>query len=104
MNRSAWSAVAPLIVLLLSACAPAAPSGTGGSSPATAAPNRTLNIIMRVEPPDMMAGAVDRSAIHKPLFTGILGGWDINAAPYPVLAQAVPQLNTDSWKVFPDGR
>jgi peptide/nickel transport system substrate-binding protein len=59
---------------------------------------------MRVEPPDMMAGAVDRSAIHKPLFTGILGGWDINAAPYPVLAQAVPQLNTDSWKVFPDGR
>src|SRR6266700_413257 len=29
---------------------------------------------------------------------------DNEAAPYPYLAEALPQLNTDSWKIFPDGR
>ena len=36
------------------------------------------------------------------LFAG--GRWDRFDEPYPVLAQAVPQLNTETWRVFPDSR
>src|SRR5947208_1466741 len=92
----------------LVACAPAArstePGAAAGSAPASPQSNRTLSIIMRVGPSDILAGAVDRSAIHKPLFTATLGRWDRNDQPYPVLAEAVPQLNTDTWRVLPDGR
>lgn len=98
--------IAPLVItLLLSACAPlGGASGSGAGDSTVGPPARTLNVVMRVEPPDIMAGAVDRSAIHKPLFTATLGGWDLSAAPYPILAERVPQLDTDSWRVFPDGR
>lgn len=33
-----------------------------------------------------------------------LSGYDEKLTPHPVLAEALPQLGTDSWKVFPDGR
>src|SRR5437870_1950467 len=95
-----------LLTVLVAACGPTARStdSSAPGQPATSAQsNRTLNIVMRVEPPDILAGAVDRSAIHKPLFTATLGGWDRFDEPYPVLAQAVPQLNTETWRVFPDG-
>jgi peptide/nickel transport system substrate-binding protein len=59
---------------------------------------------MRVEPPQIYDSAVDRSAIQRPLFTAGLGIWNLQENPEPVLAQAVPRLNTDSWRVFPDGR
>lgn len=107
MNREFASTLGVLFGLLLAACAPTAPSASGSvgaPDSATGAPPRTLNVVMRVEPPDIMSGAVDRSAIHKPLFTGTLGGWDLNASPYPILAREVPQLDTDSWKLFSDGR
>jgi len=100
--------VVPLILASLAACAPApravGPDGPERAPSVAAQPARTLNVIMRVEPPDMMSGAVDRSAIHKPLFAATLGAWDLQDSPYPVLAQAVPQLNTDTWRVFADGR
>lgn len=105
MKRLAYAPL--LVVLVLAACAPAPRSSDSGAAdrPAgSAQSNRTLSIIMRVEPPEILAGAVDRSAIHKPLFTATLGSWDRNDQPYPVLAEAVPQLNTDTWRVFPDGR
>jgi len=59
---------------------------------------------MRVEPPEMLGGADDRAHVHKPLFSATLGIWDQQGAPSPVLAEAVPQRNTDTWRVFPDGR
>ncbi len=73
------------------------------SAPATPS-NRTLSIVLRVEPIGMTEGAEDRGTIHKALFTAPLGAWDAQGRPYPVLAETLPQLNTDSWKVFPDGR
>lgn len=97
--------LALLGALFLGACAPGRAPGTSERSPSSATqPSRTLNVIMRVEPPDILAGAVDRSAIHKPLFTATLGGWDLSNTPYPILARDVPQLNTDTWRLFPDGR
>ena len=95
-------------VTLLAACAPA-PGRSGAavgdrSASAAAQSTRTLTFIMRVEPPEMLGGADDRAHVHKPLFSATLGIWDQNGAPTPVLAEAVPLLNTDSWRVFPDGR
>jgi peptide/nickel transport system substrate-binding protein len=65
---------------------------------------RSLNIVMRVEPPTMLEGSVDRSAVHKPLFAATLGAWDLQETPFPILAPSLPQLNTESWRVSPDGR
>jgi peptide/nickel transport system substrate-binding protein len=66
--------------------------------------NRTLSVIMRVEPPEMLGGADDRAHVHKPLFSATLAVWDQKGSPSPVLAETLPQLNTESWRVLPDGR
>ncbi len=38
------------------------------------------------------------------LFNATLTANDQHGAPQPYLADALPQLNTESWRVFPDGR
>ncbi len=105
-GRVSWLFI--VITTLLVACAPARPSTPSSRqaqpTPSEAVPNRTLSIIMRAEPNDMLTGFVDRSAIHKPLFTATLASWNAQEQPFPILAEAVPQLNTESWQVFPDGR
>ncbi|MPZ15070.1 MAG: hypothetical protein GEU73_11710 [Chloroflexi bacterium] len=98
--------IVPLLVAIsVAACTPATP-GTAPGGPGSPSPQagRTLNITMRVEPPTILEGSVDRSAVHKPLFAATLGAWSLQEEPYPVLAEAVPQLDTDQWKVSPDGR
>jgi peptide/nickel transport system substrate-binding protein len=104
-----------LVILgtILAGCSPA-PSRTSGSAGATsdgaqavsapAPPARTLNILMRTEPAEIQGSAVDRASIQRPLFTALLGDWGLDGAPFPVLAQTLPKLDTDSWRVFPDGR
>jgi peptide/nickel transport system substrate-binding protein len=105
--------VATLLALAITVfgCAPTpgnpARTSQGGSSDAAApavTSNRTLSIVLRVEPIGMTEGADDRGTIHKALFATTLGAWDQQGKPYPVLAETLPQLNTDTWKVFPDGR
>src|SRR5579871_4020979 len=97
-----------LTSLLLGACTAvprSAPTGTTANADATpSTPARTLNILVRVEPPEVNAAAIDRSSIGRPLFAALLGSWGLDTAPFPVLAQSLPQLNTDTWQVFPDGR
>jgi peptide/nickel transport system substrate-binding protein len=97
-----------IVALFLTGCAqprhPAENSVDDRSRATSVDPSRTLSIIMRVEPLTMLEGSVDRSAIHKPLFAATLGAWSLDESPFPILAEAVPQLNTESWRVFPDGR
>ena len=96
-----------LATIVLTACAqPRSPAQSTPGEPRASSgdPARTLSIIMRVEPLTMLEGSVDRSAVHKPLFAATLGAWSLQETPFPILAEAVPQLNTDTWKVFPDGR
>jgi len=38
------------------------------------------------------------------LFNGMLDYVDENAVPHPYLVEALPKLNTDTWRVFADGR
>ncbi len=112
MRSTKASAVVALVCLLLAACAPAAaPAGDRPSPPPqrqSASPARTLVIASRGEPPSLAAkplqsvgGALDT---FVPLYNAVLDYMDANAQPQPYLAEALPQLNAESWRVFPDGR
>jgi peptide/nickel transport system substrate-binding protein len=69
---------------------------------------RTLVMIARGEPTNL--GAVQMSAAGPAgrevarLFFATLDFADERGNAQPYLQEAVPQLNTDSWRVFPDGR
>jgi len=103
----------PLVAALaLAACAPAVPatpSGEQGGGPAApTAPQRTLVMAVRGEPPSLAAQELVAfsGSLQRPreLFNAQLDFRDERAVPRAVLAEALPQLNTDTWRVFPDGR
>lgn len=94
-----------LVVLLAAACTPARNSGqTDEAAPPTSA--RPLSIIVKVEPPAISesTSGVTMNYVGIALFTATLTGTDSQEVPYPVLAAALPELGTDSWRVSPDGR
>src|SRR5881396_3212093 len=100
----------PLVLVWL-AMACAAPSSTGGPSgqtPAAPAPNRTLVAAIRVEPKTIAARGLGQNTgvalyLTKRLFNADMALLDDQANPQPYLAESLPQLNTDSWKVAADG-
>lgn len=96
---------------LLAACAPPArPSGTvgqpadGGAVPPPTVRNLTVGV--RYELPSLSAKALSlvTSVAQKRLFNAQLTLMDSGGAIRPYLAEALPQVDTDSWRVFPDGR
>ncbi len=104
------------------ACAPpaanrginATPSGTdsagsaaGGQSTGSQ-PGRALRMVMRAEP-GSVAGTIliptgITTSTQRRLFNAGLTLKDADGHHRPYLAESVPTLNTDSWRVFPDGR
>ncbi len=106
-------ALGAVLVLAVASCAspPSAPASRQGEQAAPAAvkmPQRTLMIIVREELPSLAAkpivgfsGSLDPP---KRIFNGTLDFVDEQEKSQPYLAEALPQLNTDSWRVFPDGR
>ncbi len=110
--RRALSGVAALLAsgLLLSACAaagaPAAKETT--SQTGAAAPQQTGTIIIRAEPPSLASRPLVgfSGSLNPPvyLFNATLAYTDEKEANYPDLVEALPQLNTETWRVFPDGR
>ncbi len=107
MLRCRWLAVAFLMTLV--SCAPrGGTEGTGrpaGDASATARQNRAVTMAVRYEAPTLVPKAG----------TGITGGTvrmfnaalfliDGEGATQPYLAAALPELNRDTWRVFPDGR
>jgi peptide/nickel transport system substrate-binding protein len=99
-----------LVVWSAAACAPAAPSSGGQPSGQQAAstPSRTLVMIARGEPINLgavrMVSAGPAGRELSKLFFATLDFADERGIPQPYLAEALPQLNTDTWRVFPDGR
>lgn len=98
-----------LIALLLVA------AGCSGAPPAgTAAPNgvpparrsaATLVFIARAEPENLSQGAIGGSNFTTfRFFNATLAFRDETGGPRPQLAAELPRLNTDSWRVLPDGR
>lgn len=99
-------------IISLLACAPTTgPIGGGGSSSQEGqrpAPQHTLVIALRMEPPSLATKPVVffTNALRPPLnlFNATLDFTDEREIPFPYLAESIPQLNTDAWRIFPDGR
>ncbi len=101
----------PLVfVWLASACA--APRGPSSSSSSTstgpAQPTRTLVAAVQSEPkalaPRIIGSQVQVSLnFSKRMFNADLTLLDDQSNPSPYLAEALPQLNSDDWKVFRNG-
>ena len=104
-----------LTVMVLVGCAAAAPNvgGEGADRGSPDAPVRTLNLLTRAEPATLAAKAprgaggespgVSVDSAVRPFNAG-LDILDARGDPRPYLAEAVPELNSDSWRVLPDGR
>jgi len=99
--------------LLVSACttsspAPPAQSAAPSAPETTAQSNRLLTIVNINEPVSLSARPLAETFISyftvRQIFNASLAVLDQGALPRPRLAEAVPQLNTDSWRVLPDGR
>lgn len=109
-ERAVWLA---LLALSVTACVPSRASGSstgaGGSKASPASSDRTLSAAIRVEPDSLatrpvLSGTFASFALARRLFNAELTLTDQRGLPRPYLAEALPQLNTDTWRVFPDGR
>ena len=98
------------IALIVAGCAPTTGPAQRGSdsAPSTTAPQKTLVIAQRGEPPTLAARSLVTQGsgllIPDRFFNATLDVWDMNQVSHPQLAEALPQLNTDTWRLFPDGR
>ncbi|MPZ13903.1 MAG: hypothetical protein GEU73_05690 [Chloroflexi bacterium] len=100
------------VVLVVAACAPAAAPATGGGqqgeSAAQPASQQRLFISVRGEPPTVARKPLVgfSGALNDPLalFNATLSQRDVQGEVVPYLAEALPQVDTDTWLVFPDGR
>src|SRR5436190_133839 len=99
-----------VLALGLAACAPGtAPANQpSGQSQQAAAPSRALVAAVRVEPGSIATRALRTTGLalylSKRLFNAELALLDGDGVPRPYLAEALPQLNTETWQVFPDGQ
>lgn len=96
-----------ILVVAAAACAPAPVPGSNQAAHSVAStPARTLSIVVRLEPPAIAesTSGVTMNYVGQALFTADLSLTDSQEVHHPQLAQALPELNTESWRVFPDGR
>lgn len=99
-----------LLVTLASACATTPGSSTSAGADVGApdlSAGKTLVIAVRSEASSAAAKALLTSGSNitpASLFNAGLAYLDDQEVPQPYLAASLPQLNTDSWRVFPDGR
>lgn len=100
------------VVVTLAGCTSPNPTATPSSgeraaaAPAPPRPSRTLVLATGNEPEVITAVTGISGSIATPirLFNAGVALKDDKGAPQPYLAEALPQLNSDTWKVFPDGR
>src|SRR5581483_8701105 len=102
-----------LMAIGLLSCGPSRPEATGssqasssGNTPSTQP--QTLVVAIRVEPTSLAPLPLLRTGISLGntlrLFNAGLAIVDNHGQAVPYLAATLPALNTDSWKVFDDGR
>jgi len=98
-----------ILALGLLACAPTRPQTTASSAPTrpVQSASRTLVMLARQEPTTLSATllialGIGENATRRP-FNAALAMLDGEERPVPYLAEALPQLDTDTWRVSPDG-
>ena len=105
-----YAAIGLLAVTLLGACAPQAPTQPSGplESPPAERPSRSFAMAVRYEPASLASKPLRDSgsgvSSTTRLFNAELDLEDSRGSIRPYLAEGLPQLNTDTWQVFPDGR
>jgi peptide/nickel transport system substrate-binding protein len=97
------------VIALMACAAPPNRPSAGEIAPASSvAPSagKTLTMAIRYEPNDLESkiGSNAGADFVKRPFNAGLGLIDGTGSPRPYLAQALPELNTESWRVSPDGR
>ncbi len=107
MGRLAWVTILGLAALLIG-CSPASPgpSSVESSQPGPAA-QRPLVMAIRLEPTSLSLRPPRETfsdVQHTAIFNADIAIADDRGAPVPYLVEALPQLNSDSWQVFSDGR
>ena len=93
------------LAVLTVSCGPGQGQGPAASTDQPAQ-SRTLVVAHRIETATLAPKVL---GTNSPLrntrpFNAALSVIDDRGAPLPYLAETLPQLNTDSWRVFPDGR
>lgn len=103
-------ALLAMAMLTLSACAPTAPSGQDGArrDTATSPPGRTLVMVGQVEPATLSSKVLQSTGgLAIGATTRLFNAWltlvDGRGVARPYLAETLPQLNTDTWRMSPDG-
>ncbi len=106
-----WTSCLLGLIVFVVACNPAAPPGpaSGGQPPPQTQQPRTIVAAVRVEPSTLAIRALGQQGgvatyLSKRMFNADLAILDDQAMPRPYLAETLPQLNTGTWQVFPDGR
>jgi peptide/nickel transport system substrate-binding protein len=105
-----WAASLIGVLLLVACAAPPASRNAqpGPAAPAAPAEARTLNVGLEREPSTLGLRPLRETfaATYFPnrTFNADFAYLDDQGAPQPYLVEALPQLNTDGWRVFPDGR
>ncbi len=95
--------VSVFISLLATACSAGAPRGAATDAQATSPQgNRSLKVLLRTEPVDLTDSLAGRANFVIAMFNSSLVGLN-QYVPYALLT-SVPELNSDTWKVFTDGR
>jgi peptide/nickel transport system substrate-binding protein len=103
--RSLLLLVTPIALL---ACGPREASPSATQPGPSSSPSRTLVIAVRAEPNNLALKALSSGvgtsfATTQRVFNATLGFIDGQGVTRPYLAEALPQLNTDTWRLFPDG-
>jgi peptide/nickel transport system substrate-binding protein len=96
--------------LVLTACAPSSPPASNrpdlAAAPAAPPPSRQLVVLTRGEPHSLALRAfqtVGGGSYPHLMLNATFDDQDENGDPFPVLPETLPQLNTDTWRVFPNG-
>ncbi len=98
-------------VILTTSCASGGPAGLAGDKRSGISPVvRTLVMVTRIDQHSYaanrigaeLAGGGGEDWIY--LFNAALVVLDDRELPQPFLAEGLPELNTETWKVFPDGK
>src|SRR4051812_2610925 len=102
-----------LLAAVLAACTAGPPSPPArGPAQTTGAEargqDRTLVVAVRSEPVSLavrlLQPALVSIALPRRMFNAELAYLDDKGITHPYLLQELPRLNTESWKVFPDGK
>lgn len=96
---------AAFVIACAPAGSPAEPRGDAGTNPAR---QKILNIANLGEPPQLGVKSLVTSGgsfgIPPRFFNATFDITDAREVVHPHLVEALPQLNTDTWRIFPDGR